>query len=74
MRLYNPDENKIVISYNVTYDEKSAWKWNPETANLEAVAANLESGTFNVHWTENIRPNTTAVGFNQPTDQSQPWF
>ncbi|KAJ9535047.1 hypothetical protein OSB04_un001882 [Centaurea solstitialis] len=52
VRLFNPKENKIIISCNVSYNEKIAWNWDREEKELHEGRGSKksESGTFVIPW------------------------
>ncbi|KAJ9565985.1 hypothetical protein OSB04_001951 [Centaurea solstitialis] len=77
MSLYNPHENKVIISTYAVYDENKAWQWN----NLLDKQVEGGAGTFTVQWDDsqtiapdqppNTGPVPTATEQEQPTDQAQ---
>lgn len=72
-RLFNPYENKIIISNNVTYDEKLSWQWKKEIEKgTRTIAAEKEndSGTFKIAWATLI--NQPHNGTHQPNTNATP--
>ncbi|KAJ9542758.1 hypothetical protein OSB04_029264 [Centaurea solstitialis] len=73
VRLFNPEENKIIISCNVSYNEKIAWNWDKEEKELHEGRGSKksESGTFVIPWlvtNGHVPPNPSAT---EPTATPQ---
>ncbi|CAH9106502.1 unnamed protein product [Cuscuta europaea] len=66
-RLYNPHENKIIISSYAICDENRAWEWSNLTDNENQIRK--ESGTFTVLWGE-TQPSQTDASLEQPAIQA----
>nr|GEW31233.1 uncharacterized mitochondrial protein AtMg00810-like [Tanacetum cinerariifolium] len=60
-RLYNPHENKIIISPYVICDENRGWKWKAESS----TQTRKEEDTFTVLWND-----TKGAEFQQPLNEN----
>ncbi|KAI3501786.1 hypothetical protein L1887_29807 [Cichorium endivia] len=72
-RLFDPHENKIIVSAHAICDENKAWEWN----NILGSQTETEAGTFTVHWVDahnNVpdqSPTPTNTEHPHSPDQAQ---
>ncbi|KAJ9552988.1 hypothetical protein OSB04_017033 [Centaurea solstitialis] len=73
VRLFNPEENKIIISCNVSYNEKIAWNWDKEEKELHEGRGSKksESGTFVIPWLVTNGPVPPNPSATEPTATTQ---